>query len=70
MRDVSRLLATNVGRDREKGTVTIDQKNKPEDIIGRFGMKDCNPTFTPAAGPEGLLNQPEMNLLDEKGRRR
>ena len=33
-------------------------------------MKGCDPAFTPGAGPELSLNQPENNLLDEEGKRR
>lgn len=33
----------------------------------RFGMKDCNPSFTPGAGPEPSRNQPKKNFLDEEG---
>ena len=33
-------------------------------------MKGCNPAFTPGAGPELSLSQPEKNLLDEEGNRR
>ena len=69
MVDVSRVLGMNVSRDREKETITIDQKDYTEDIVERFGMKDCNPAFTPAAEPERSLNQPEKNLLDEEGKR-
>ena len=66
MGKLSRVLVTNVSREREKGTITIDQKDYTEDIVEGFGMKDCNPAFTPGAGPELSLNQPETNLLDEK----
>ena len=32
-------------------------------------MKGCIPAFTPGAGPELSLNQPEKNLPDEEGKR-
>ena len=70
MDDVSRVLGTNVTRDSEKGTITIDQKDYTENIVERFGMKGCNPVFTPGAGPELSLNQTEKNLLDEEGKGR
>ena len=38
--DVSRVLGVNVTRDREKGTITIDQKDYTEDIVESFGMMD------------------------------
>ena len=47
MCDVSRVLGMNVSRDREKGTITIDQRDYTEDIVEGFGMKDCNLAFTP-----------------------
>ena len=59
MCDVSRVLGMNVSRDREKGTITIDQKGYEEDIVERFDMKDCSPAFTPGSRPELSLNQPE-----------
>ena len=70
MVDVSRVLGMNVSRDREKETITIDQKDYTEDIVERFGMKDCNPAFTPGAEPDLSLNHPENNLLDEASKRR
>ena len=70
MGDVSRVLGMNVSRDRAKGTITIDQKDYTEGIVERFGIKDCNPAFTPGVGPDLSLNQPEKNLLDEEGKRR
>ena len=54
--DVSRVLGMIVTRDREKRTITIDQKDYMEDIVEHFGIKDCNPAFTPGAGPELSLN--------------
>ena len=40
MVDVSRVLGMNVSRDREKETITIDQKDYTEDIVESFGMMD------------------------------
>ena len=45
--DVSRLLGMNVTRDREEGTITINQKNYTEDMVQRYGMRGCNPAYTP-----------------------
>ena len=64
--DVSRILDMNVTRDREKGTITINQKNYTEDVVQRYGVKDCNPAYTPGVGPELSLNQPEEKLLNEE----
>ena len=38
--DASRVIGMNVTRDREKGTITIDQKDYTEDIVESFGMMD------------------------------
>ena len=48
MGDVSRiLLGMNVTRDREKGTITINQKYYTEDVVQRYRMKGGNPAYTP-----------------------
>ena len=39
-------------------------------MIERFGMKGCNPAFTPGVAPELSLNQPEEKLLDEETKKR
>ena len=70
MGDVSRILGMNVTRDREKGTITINQKDYMEDVVQRYDMKGCNPAYTPGVGPELSLNQPEEKLLNEKEKRR
>ena len=63
---VSRVLGMNVARDRENGTITINQRyyRATEDVVERFGMKGCNPAYTPGVEPELSLNQPEEKLLD------
>ena len=60
----------DVARDREKGTITINQRDYTENVIERFRVKGCNPTYTPDVGPELSLNQPEGKLLDEEGKKR
>ena len=70
MGDVSRVLGTNVTRDREEGTITINHKDYTEDIVQRYGMQGRNPAYTPGVGPELSLDQPEENLLNEEGKRR
>ena len=70
MGDVSKVLGINVTRDREEGTITIDQKDYMEDIVQRYGMRACNPAYTPGMGPELSLYQQEENLLNEEGKRR
>ena len=56
MGDVSIILCMNVTRDREKGTITIHQKDYTEDVVQRYGMKGCNPAYTPGVGPELSMN--------------
>lgn len=68
MGDVPKVLGMSVARDREKGTITTDQDEYTEEVVERFGMKDCNLAFTPGAGPEVSLNQPKKNLLDDEGK--
>ena len=70
MGGVSRILGTNVTRDREKGTITVNQKDYTEDVVQRYGMKGCNPVYTPGVGPELSLSQPEEKLLNEEEKRR
>ena len=53
MGDMSRVLGMmNVTRDREEGTITINQKDYTEDIVQRYGMRGCNLAYTPGVGPE------------------
>ena len=66
MGDVSRVLGMNVTRDREEGNITINQKDYTGTIVQRYGMRGCNPAYTPEVGPELSLDQPEKNLLNEK----
>ena len=56
MGDVSIILCMNVTRDREKETITIHQKDYTEDVVQRYGMKGCNPAYTPGVGPELSMN--------------
>ena len=66
--DVSKVLGMNVPRDRENGTITIDQKDYTEDILERYDMTNCNVAFTPGVGLEISLDQPADILLDEQGK--
>ena len=70
MGDVSRVLNMNVVRDRDERTITINQKDYTEDIVQRYGMRGCNPAYTPGVGPELSLDNPEENLWNEEGKRR
>ena len=68
--DVSRVLSLNVARDCEEGTITINQKDYTQNIDQRYGMRGCNPAYTPGVGPELSLDQTEDNHLNEEGKRR
>ena len=70
MGDVSRILGMNVTRDREKGTITINQKDYTEDVVQRYSMKGCNLAYTPGVGSALSLNQPQEKLLNEEEKRR
>ena len=70
MSDVSRVLGLNVARDHEEGTITINQKYYTEDIVQRYGMRGCNPVYTPGVGPELTLDKSKENRLNEEGKRR
>ena len=63
---MSKVLDINVTRNRENGTITIDQKDYTEDVLERCGMTNCNVAFTPGVGPEISLDQPADRLLDEQ----
>ena len=67
---VSPAPTPNVIRDHEEGTITINQKEYTEDIVQRYGMRGCNPAYTPGVRPEVSLDQPEENLLNKEGKRR
>ena len=70
MGNVSGLLGMNATRDREEETITINHEDDTEDIVQRYGMRGCNPAYTPGVGPELSLDQPEENLVNEGGKRR
>ena len=40
-------LGMSIKRDRNQGTLTIDQKAYLESVLRRFGMADCKPVSTP-----------------------
>ena len=70
MGEVSPVLGMGVTRDREKGTVTITQYNYTKSLLERYGMGNCNPTYTSGVGGELSLNQPEEKLLSKKEKQR
>ena len=59
MGDVSLILGMETTRDRTKWTVTIAQKNYVQSLLERYGMANCYPAYTPGAGKELSLDQPE-----------
>ena len=66
MGDVSGVLGMNIARDREKGTITINQRDYTVDVIERFSVRGYNPAYTPVARPELSLNQSEETLQSEE----
>jgi hypothetical protein len=54
-KDQQKYLGMNIVHDREKGTVTIDQINKINDILKTYGMTDCYGVDTPAAPGTKLI---------------
>ena len=70
IRDVSLVLGMEATRDRTKETVTIAQKNCVKSLLERYGMGNCNPAYTPGAGKELSLDQPEETILDKEDKRR
>ena len=52
------------------GTRWINQKDYTEDIVQSYGMRGCNPAYTPGVGPELSPDQPEENLVNGEGERR
>ena len=59
----------SITRDREKGTITISQKDYTEDVVQPFGMEGCNTAYHPGVELELSLNQPEKTLLNEVEKR-
>ena len=53
---VSSVLGMNIARDCKNETIPTNQRDYTKDVIEPFGMKDCNPAFTPGVGPELSLN--------------
>ena len=66
VQEVSQILGMSVTRDRDKGAITVSQKDYTEDVIQRYCMKGCNPTYATGVRPELSLNQAEEKLLNEE----
>ena len=68
MTDLADMLGAfgiNVTRDHKNGTIIIYQQDYTEDILERYGMTSCRPTFTPGVGSELFVNQPK----DRRGKK-
>ena len=65
MGDVPRARCMNVTRDREKGAITLSQKDYTEDVIQRYGMDGCNPAYTTGVGR--TAPEPTIEEADERG---
>ena len=70
MGEASLVLAMEIKRDREAGTLTISQDAYCKSILKWFGMSDCKPTGTPGYGSEISNKQPEDILLNEEETRK
>ena len=70
MGDVSLVLGMGVTRDREKGTVAITQEKHTKSNLERYGMTNCNSTYTPGVGKELSLDQPEERLQSKQEKQR
>ena len=62
MGDVSRMLDINVTRDREKERSPSTRSTTRRTSPSAFVVKDCNPAFTPGAGPGLSLKPPEKKI--------
>lgn len=57
------ILGMHITRDREKGTISIDQHQYIKDVLMKFNMSDCNSVSTPVDVNQKLTN--EMSPSDE-----
>ena len=62
----SQILGISITRDREKGAITISQKDYMDDSIRRYGIEDCNPAYNPGVGPK-LYPEPTGEETVERG---
>lgn len=56
--------------EEEKGTITINLRDKTKDAIERFDIKSCGLVYITGMGPELSLNQAEEILLYEEDKKR
>lgn len=62
----SLVLRMGVIRDRTKRTVAITEENCPKSLLEWYGMASSNLTYTPDAGIDLPLDQPEKILLNKE----
>ena len=67
---MSLVFEMGVSRDREKGRVTITKEKYTNSLLEHYGMTPCNSTYTPGAGNELSLDQPEERFLGKEGTQR
>ncbi|KMQ81774.1 hypothetical protein RF55_25247, partial [Lasius niger] len=66
LEEVNSLLGMRIKRDRNLGTISIDQQTYIEQIIRRFNMQDSNPVKTPLDTNVKLSKDQEANTKKEK----
>ena len=57
--EVKYILGMSVKRDRQAGTLSIDQRGYIEGVLKRFGMDQCNPVSTPLEAGKQLTKTDE-----------
>lgn len=70
--EVNLILGIRVTRNRQAGTISLDQRPYLERVLERFGMTDCNPRSTPL--PPGIqfhkadspLNEEDTRFMKDK----
>ncbi|HEV7738443.1 MAG TPA: reverse transcriptase domain-containing protein, partial [Chlamydiales bacterium] len=53
--EIKQFLGLNITRNRKNKTISIDQQHYIQKILGRFGMTDCKPTYSPMVQGQHLL---------------
>lgn len=65
MGEASSILGINIERDRNRGTISIDQSLYIKSILERFGMSDCNPVSSPLDLNQKLSMESSPKCQDE-----
>ncbi|HEV7736248.1 MAG TPA: reverse transcriptase domain-containing protein, partial [Chlamydiales bacterium] len=53
--EIKQFLGLSIVRDRKNKTISIDQRHYIQKILGRFGMTECKPTYSPMLTGHYLL---------------